>query len=207
VHLAHPEHQRLVHGRAERELVDEAAEHADDADGSALAAGHDRLAYGGGPVGLQPGRLLDPVVDVHGPVAVCLHANGLDAGVGTASGGHLPQRFQHVDRGVVQRLDAEPVGGGREPVGEPVDHDDAFGAEHLRGPGRHLAHPAGSPDRDHLAAGQAAEVGGHPPGRHGVGGEDRGRVRHALGHRKGAHIGERDPDVLGVAAGEATGGV
>ena len=68
---------------------------------------------------------------------------------------------------------------------------------------------ARSPDRDHVTRSHLTEVGAHPTGRGGVGGEQRPLVRDPRRHGEGPQVGERDPDVLRVAARPAAqdGGV
>ena len=64
VRLPGLDRQRLVHDRADGNLVDEPAVDAGDRDRAAVAAGHDRLAQGDRPVRLQHHRLLHAVVGV-----------------------------------------------------------------------------------------------------------------------------------------------
>src|SRR4051812_38139126 len=73
--------QRLVHHRAEGELVHDAGEDAEGEHRPALAAGVDRLAHRGGPVGLQPQLLLDLVVEVLRARGGRPHPHRLDADV------------------------------------------------------------------------------------------------------------------------------
>src|SRR5829696_5759151 len=88
VALAGPDGQGPVHQRADGELVDQATVGADHRHGAAVAAADDRLPEGVGPVGLQPGHLLGPVVGLQGPVGlVGLQADGVDAGVRAPAGG------------------------------------------------------------------------------------------------------------------------
>ena len=105
--LGAPKGESLVHDRAERELVDESAEDAEHEHAAALAAGHDRLAHRGRPVGLQPELLLDLVVEVLRPGAVRLHPDRLDAHVRAAAAGALLQFGGDVCPGVVQGLGAD----------------------------------------------------------------------------------------------------
>ena len=89
--------ERLVHDRADRNLVDEAAVDAGHRDGAAVAAGHDRLAQRARPIRLQPHRLLHPVVGADDP---CMCASMPTASM-HASGPRPPvislQRLEHVD--------------------------------------------------------------------------------------------------------------
>jgi hypothetical protein len=161
--LAHPEDQRLVHGRTDRDLVEVAAEHAEDRHGSALAAGEDRLAQRDAALGVQSQRLLGAVVGVLQAGAVRLDPDGLDARVRSATTSGLPQRVEDVDVLVVERLRTGVALGHRQPLGQPVDRDHPLRTEQVRGARRGLADGAKAPRRDDAARPQVAHVRAHPP--------------------------------------------
>src|SRR3954470_2997132 len=93
--------QRLVHHRAEGELVHDAGEDAEGEHRPALAAGVDRLAHRRGSVGLQPHLLLHLVVEVHRAGMVRLHAHRLDADVRSPPTGSLAELRGDIDLLVV----------------------------------------------------------------------------------------------------------
>ena len=126
VGLAGAELQALLHQRAERELVEEAAIDARHRDAPALAAGHDRLAQRVAAVGADADLLLDGVEEVVDGEAVALHADGVDHGVGADAAGHLHQRLEHLGLLEVDHLGAERRG--RAPAGA--------GSGRWRSPGR-----------------------------------------------------------------------
>nr|WP_203551461.1 hypothetical protein [Actinospica acidiphila] len=207
MHLRSAHGEPLVDHRAERELVDGAREHPEDEHGAALAAGVDGVTDGGGAVRLEAQLLLGLVVQVHGSVAVGLHADRLDAHVGAASAGAFAQFRRDVGGGVVDGLGADVPLGHLQAFGDAVDGDDAFRAEQDRRPCRHLADGAAAPDGHHVTGLHTAEVRTHPPGGHGVGDEQGAGVVDALGDGEGAVIGEGDAHVFGVAAAQAAHGV
>ncbi len=171
VHVALPgaDGEALVHERAHRELVHEPAVDADDGDDPAGAAAHDRLAEREGTLGLAPHRLLHAVVRVQRSVVVRLHPDGVDARIRAAAAGQLLQDLRNaVDLLVVQRLDAGVRARDLEALVEPVDDDDALGAEQLRARGCELSDRAGAPDRDDLAAGDVAHLSARVAGREDV---------------------------------------
>lgn len=168
------------------------------------------LAQRGGSVALQPQLLLDLVVRVRvrvrvlGAGAVGLHSHGLDAHVGSATAGALAQLGAGVGPGVVEGLHPQVLAGLAQPFGDAVDDDHPLGAEQHRGAGGDLPDGACSPHRDDVPGPDTAEVGAHPPGRTGVGGEHRGQVVvQPVRYREAAVVGEGHPDVLGVGAGQA----
>src|SRR4051812_19217613 len=180
--------QRLVHHRAEGELVHEAGEDAEGEHGPTLAAGVDRLAHRRGSVGLQPQLLLDLVVEVLRTRGVRLHAHRLDAHVRSPATGHLAQLGGDVDLLVVEGLRPDVPAHLLQPVVEPVDHHDALGAQQDRGARGHLAHPAGAPHRDDVARLHLRLMRPGPPGGRGVGGEQRPFVGHVVGDGEGPLI-------------------
>src|SRR3954453_19382474 len=192
--------QRLVHHRAEGELVHEAGEDAEGEHRAALAAGVDRLAHRRGSVGLQPQLLLDLVVEVLRARMVRLHAHRLDADVRPPATGHLAQLGGDVDLLVVEGLRPDVRADLLEPVVEPVDDHDPLGAlEHGRA-GGHLAHSPSPPDRDDVTRLHPGLVRPGPAGGCGVGGEQRPFVGDAVGNRERSLVGVGHPDVGRVAA-------
>src|SRR5688572_10883303 len=75
--------QPLVHERAERDLVVEAAVHAGDRYGTAFTTSHDRLAKNMRSIRFQHCRLLYPIIGALDAGHVSFHADGVDASVGT----------------------------------------------------------------------------------------------------------------------------
>ncbi|MFC3733792.1 hypothetical protein [Actinoplanes nipponensis] len=72
------------------------------------------------------------------------------------------------------------------------------------GPGGQLTDGAGAPHGHDVARSHPAQVGADPAGGGGVGGEHRPLVADLVRHPERADVGERHPDVLGVAAQVAT---
>src|SRR4051812_26205224 len=192
--------QRLVHHRAEGELVHEAGEDAEGEDRPALAAGVDRLAHRRGPVGLQPHLLLHLVVEGLRARAVRLHAHCLDADVRSPATGHLAQLGGDVDILVVEGLRPDVRADLLEPVVEPVDDDDPLGAHEHGRAGSHLTHSPCTPHRDDVTRPHLGLVGPRPAGRRRVGGEQRPLVGDAVGDGEDALVGVGHPDVGRVAA-------
>ena len=203
VHLGAAHGQALVHHGAERELVHGRREDAEDENAAALAAGDDRLPDGGGPVGLQSQLLLDLVVGTVHARAVGLHADRLDADVGPAATGQLAEFGHHVGRRVVDDLRADVLAHLRQPLGQPVDDEDALGPQQHRRAGGHLPDPAGAPHGDRVPGLGPGQLRAHPPGGHRVGGEQRSQVADLLRDDERADVPVGHPDVLRVAAGEA----
>jgi hypothetical protein len=100
---------------------------------------------------------------------VRLEADRLDADVRSAPAGTLAQLGRDVGLLVVDDLGADLALHHLQPVREAVDRDDSLGAEDHGRARRHLAHGTAAPHRDDVAGSHAAEVGGHPAGRRGVG--------------------------------------
>jgi hypothetical protein len=69
-----------------------------------------------------------------------------------------------------------------QPVVKPVDDDDALCAEQDRSPGCHLPDGPAAPHSDYISGLDVAHVRAHPPGRRGVGGEERGLIVERLRH-------------------------
>src|SRR3954470_8252899 len=163
--------QRLVHHRAEGELVHEAGEDTEGEHRPALAAGVDRLAHRRGSVGLQPHLLLDLVVEVLRARGVRLHAHRLDADVRSPATTHLPQLRGDVELLVVEGLRPDVRADLLEPVVEPVDDDDPLGPHEHGRAGGHLAHSPGAPHRDDVTRPYLALVRPGPAGGRRVGDE------------------------------------
>ncbi|MNT64908.1 hypothetical protein D3C72_2028480 [compost metagenome] len=88
--LAGSDGQALVHRRAKRDLVQEAAVDARNRDDPAGAASHDGGAQGVWPVRAQERRCLDLVDDgVEGGSGVGFGSNGIDAFVRAVTARHL----------------------------------------------------------------------------------------------------------------------
>ena len=82
----------LVHERAARKLVHEAAVDANDGDDAGRAARQHRVAQDEWAVGLSPAGLLGAVEGIQRAVAVrSFHANRVDHDVRPASPGQLPE--------------------------------------------------------------------------------------------------------------------
>jgi len=142
-----------------------------------------------------------------GPGVWGLQPDGLDADVGAAAAGPLPELGVDVGLFVVEHLAADLALGHLQPVAVAVDGDDPLGPEQHGRPGGHLADPATAPDGDHVAGLHPAQVGPHPPGRGRVGGEQPRHVIDLVGDLERDLVGVGDPHVLGVAALEAAHGV
>ena len=83
------------------------------------------------PIGSEVDRRLGLVEDgVEAAGAVRLGADGVDAAVGPAAGGHLLQLLVDVFLGEVDRLGLAELARHRHPLGHAIDGDDASSAEH-----------------------------------------------------------------------------
>ena len=140
----------LVHHRAERDLVDQAAVDAGDRQRAGRPAHIDHLAQHMRPVALDHHRLLDAVDHrVDRAQRMRFHADRVDALVRALAGGQLLQPVEHA---LFVEVDRDRAAGARhlEPFGHVVDRDHLLGAEHHGAADRELADRARAPDRDRV---------------------------------------------------------
>src|SRR5215510_14759557 len=142
--LAGLDRQPLVHRGAKGKLVDHAAVYAWHRHRSALAARINGLAQRAGSIRRHEGHGLDLVVEVINVRSVRLHANRIDAGVGTDAAGHVPQLVEHVGIHRIDRLCATLVRHD-ETLRYRVDRDHATSAEQERAPDGELANGTAAP--------------------------------------------------------------
>ena len=133
-----------------------------------------------------------------------LHADGVDDGVGTAAAGGLADDVAHTADGLgvveVERLRAERLDAG-EPLGHAVDGDDAVAGAHAHA-GRHVTDRSGAEDEQRAAVGHVGVLQALPRGRQDVGEEEEPVVGVLVRHLDGQEVGERDAEVLRLAAGD-----
>ena len=129
-----------------------------------------------------------------------LHADRVDARVGTAPARELAQRFQHVRFAVVDGVGAELERREAQPLREAIDGNDALGAEEQRRGDREQPDRPAAPHRYRVAALDGAVLRRHVAGRQDVGEEEQLIVAQFLRHLDRSDVGHRHPEILGLAS-------
>ena len=131
------------------------------------------------------------------------HADGVNDGVGTSPAGPLPELFDDVALAGVDRLDAV-AGGHLEPFRYEVDSENPFGTERPGDPGAELPDRPEAEDRQAPALRRVGISHRLPRRGQDVGEVEESVIGRAFRNLDRAEIGVRDPQVLGLAAGDLT---
>ena len=201
VNRTHAERETFGEREPQRQGVGLTVVDAGEGNGSALAAGIDRLLYANGVIRLQSDRFRYFVQHARDRRAVGLHADGVDATVRAFAVGVMSQFFDHVGGfGEINYFGAVAFAGEGEALGDVIDRENLAGALKAGAEHGHLAYGSAAPHGDALASFNFAVFGGHEAGGEDVGEEEYFFVGESGGHLEQADVGMSHAGVLGLAA-------
>src|SRR5690606_37319366 len=148
VGLSHAERQTLVHRRAERDLIDDAAIDARYGNDPARPADIDHLSQHVRAIGFHHHRLLGAVVHrIDRAARMGFQPDGIDALLGALAGREI---FKPLEDTFLVEVDRDRAAGPghREALGHVVDDDDLLRPEHERAASAELTDRPRSPDGD-----------------------------------------------------------
>ena len=193
--------QPLVHEGAHRDLVVEARVHTRNRNRSALATSLNRLAKRNRTIGFNSSHLLRAVNHVHQAAVMRLHADRINAPVGSDVAGHVLQRLHHVIHFFVVNDFGATFFRHAQAVIETVDRNHALRSEHEGRPNRKLGDRTASPNGDGVAGFNIGVHGSKVAGRINIGEEHQLLIRNSFRHFERPDIGERHARILRLATG------
>ncbi len=200
--LAAFDRQPLFHKLPQREFVGEAAINAGNRDSSTFAAGQDRLAQSMRAFGYRVELRLDLVEDVVGREAVALHADAVDARIGSKSAGHLVERLADRHLRIIEDFGAQ-LPRERQPRREMINCDHPTGPQQQRRLDREQTHRAAAPDRNRVTGFDVGIDRRVPPGGQNIGQKQHVVVGQIVGDDHRTDIGIGYANIFGLPTGIA----